>query len=161
MIREMEYKDIESVISILSESIKEGNSTFKRNTPTVEDWDKGHIKNCRFVKVVDNEVVGWVALSKGKSTSPAYDGVCEVSIYISLSHRGNGIGDELLKVVIEESEKAGYWMLESVVFSDNVASIKLHTKNGFEIIGTRKAIAKDIFNNWRDVTLLDRRSNYY
>lgn len=161
MIREMEYKDIDRVLSILAEAIVEGNSTFKRKIPTIEEWDNGHINECRFVKVINNEVVGWVALSKGKSVSPAYDGVCEVSIYISSQSRGQGIGDELLKAVIKESEKRGYWMLESIIFSDNIASINLHRKNGFEIIGTRKAIAKDIFGNWRDVTLLDRRSDYY
>ncbi|MDV4150055.1 N-acetyltransferase family protein [Clostridium sp. AL.422] len=161
MIREMEYKDIDSVLDILSEAIKEGRSTFKRRTPTVDEWDKGHLQECRFVKVINDEVAGWVALSKGKLTSPAYDGVCEVSIYISSKFRGQGIGDELLKRVIKDSERFGYWMLESIVFSYNVASINLHIKNGFEIVGTRKSIAKDIFNNWQDVTLLDRRSDYY
>ena len=84
-----------------------------------------------------------------------------MSIYISSKNRGHGIGDELLKAVIKESEKAGYWMLESIIFSDNTASINLHKKNGFEVIGRRKAIARDIFGHWRDVTLLDRRSDYY
>lgn len=161
MIREMEYKDIDSVLAILAEAIEEGKSTFKRKVPTVDDWDKGHINTCRFVKIINNEIVGWVALSKGKSSSPAYDGVCEVSIYISSKNRGQGIGDELLKVVIKESEKCGYWLLESIIFSDNIASINLHIKNGFEVIGRRKNIARDIFGNWRDVTLLDRRSDYY
>ena len=161
MIREMEYKDIDIVLAILAEAISEGNSTFKRKVPTVDDWDRGHIKECRFVKLFNDEIVGWVALSKGKTASPAYDGVCEVSIYISSKYRGYGVGDELLKKVIQESEKAGYWLLESIVFSDNLASVNLHIKNGFEVIGTRKAISRDIFNNWRDVTLLDRRSNYY
>ncbi|MFU7514461.1 GNAT family N-acetyltransferase [Clostridium sp. HCS.1] len=161
MIRKMEYKDIDKVLSILAEAIVEGNSTFKRKVPTVDDWDKGHIHECRFVKVINDEVVGWVALSKGKSTSPAYDGVCEVSIYISSKNRGQGIGDELLKAVIKESENNGYWLLESIIFSDNTASINLHIKNGFEVIGRRKSIARDIFGNWRDVTLLDRRSDYY
>lgn len=161
MIREMEYKDIERVLDILSEAITEGNSTFKRKVPTVNDWDEGHLKECRLVKIINNEVVGWVALSKGKTAIPAYDGVCEVSIYVSSKYRGHGIGDELLKAIIKESEKVGYWLLESIIFSDNTSSINLHLKNGFEIIGTRKAIAKDIFNNWRNVTLLDRRSDYY
>lgn len=138
MIRKMEYKDIDKVLSILAEAIVEGNSTFKRKVPTVDDWDKGHIHECRFVKVINDEVVGWVALSKGKSTSPAYDGVCEVSIYISSKNRGQGIGDELLKAVIKESENNGYWLLESIIFSDNTASINLHIKNGFEVIGRRK-----------------------
>ena len=161
MIREMEYKDIERVLDILSEAIIEGNSTFKRKVPTANDWDKGHLNECRLVKLINNEIAGWVALSKGKTAIPAYDGVCEVSIYVSSQYRGCGIGDELLKAVIKESEKSGYWLLESIIFSDNISSINLHLKNGFEIIGRRKAIAKDIFNNWRDVTLLDRRSDYY
>lgn len=160
MIREMEYKDIEKVLEILSEAIIEGNSTFKRKIPTVSGWDKGHLKDCRLVKLINDEIVGWVALSRGR-TAPAYNGVCEVSIYISSKYRRHGIGDELLKAVIKESEKCGYWLLESIIFSDNISSINLHLKNGFEVIGTRKAIAKDIFDNWRDVTLLDRRSNYY
>lgn len=54
MIRKMEYKDIDRVLSILAEAIVEGNSTFKRKVPTVDDWDKGHIDECRLVKVIDD-----------------------------------------------------------------------------------------------------------
>ena len=161
MIRKMEYKDISTVLDILQEAIDNGNSTFRRKVPTIDAWDKGHVEAGRFVKVINNEVVGWVALSKSKLTSPAYDGVCEVSIYISSKYRGLKIGDKLLKAAIEDSEKGGYWLLESVIFSDNIASIKLHKNNGFKVIGERRAICKDIFGVWRNVTLLDRRSNYY
>lgn len=160
MIREMKYSDIERVLEILEEGINEGTSTFRRVLPTIEQWSSGYIDECRFVKEIDGKVVGWVALIRIKSL-PAYRGLCEISIYVASDYRGLKIGDELLNKVIEESERCGIWTLESVIISDNIKSINLHKKHGFYVVGTRKDIAKDRFNNWKDVVILERRSDLY
>ena len=51
-----------------------------------------------------------------------------------------GIGTALLQKLCEETEKHGYWTLYAAIFSVNIASIELHKKNGFRIIGYRENI---------------------
>lgn len=157
LIREMTQNDRIGVSEIYTYAIEEGGSTFTYRCPSYSQWDEEHHKDCRYVAEIDGNVTGWCALSP---TSPkeAYSGVAEVSIYIAPSHRHKGVGTLLLEHLITESEKAGYWCLYVSIFSSNKQSIRLHEKCGFRLIGYREKIAKDIFGNWQDTTLMERRS---
>ena len=68
------------------------------------------------------EVLGWAALTP-VSHRCVYGGVSEVSIYIGAAHRGKGVGKKLFQALVDASEEAGFWTLESIVFQDNVPSI--------------------------------------
>lgn len=160
MIRRMKDDDLSKVIEIDNQGIEHGKATFRRVGYTEEQWNLKYLKKCRFVYEIDGQVVGWVALI-GATKSPAYTGVGEISIYIDNNYQGMGIGKSLMEAVIEDSEKEGLWTLESFIFSDNIKSIQLHKNFGFEYIGTRKAIAKDKFDNWKDIVILERRSDIY
>ena len=81
----------------------------------------------------------------------------EVSIYIHEDHRGKGVGKKLFDVLIPESEKNGIWSLLSVLFPENTASIKLHEKVGFKVIGIREKMGK-MGDVWRDNVMMERRS---
>ena len=59
--------------------------------------------------------------------------------------------------VIISSENHGMWTLYSSVFPENIATLKLHDKYGFRVIGKRERIAQ-LDNKWRDTILLERRS---
>jgi L-amino acid N-acyltransferase YncA len=141
---------------IYLEGIATGKATFQTDAPSWEDWDKGHIGDCRFVAVKDGKVLGWVALSK-VSQRPVYSGVAEVSIYIGKDARGKGVGKILFSKLIEESENKGFWTLQSGIFSDNLESIKLHEKMGFRMIGFREKVGK-LHGIWKDNVLMERRS---
>ncbi|HEX3075372.1 MAG TPA: GNAT family N-acetyltransferase [Lachnospiraceae bacterium] len=139
-IRDMEDKDMQSEMEIYKQGIDSGKATFQTEAPSIEDWDKGHVKDCRLVAVNEcDEVVGWVALS-ATSSRCVYKGVAEVSIYISGSSRGKQIGTRLLNAIIEESERKGYWTLQSGIFEINEASIQLHKRCGFRIVGVRERV---------------------
>jgi phosphinothricin acetyltransferase len=65
----------------------------------------------------------------------------------------------LLDGLIEASEAQGIWTLQSVIFCDNEASLRLHQKHGFRIVGRRERIGFDkLRGEWRDTYLLERRS---
>lgn len=160
MIRKMKDEDLARVIEIDNQGIEHGKATFRRIGYTESQWDSKYLKKCRFVYEVEGKVVGWVALI-GATKSPAYTGVAEISIYIDNDYQGGGIGKSLMEAIITDSEREGFWTIESFIFSDNIKSIQLHKNYGFEYIGTRKAIAKDKFDNWKDVVVLERRSNIY
>jgi phosphinothricin acetyltransferase len=76
---------------------------------------------------------------------------------VSENARGKGVGKELLKSLIENSEANGFWTLQAGIFPENVASIKIHEATGFRIIGRREKIGK-MNGHWRDTILLERRS---
>lgn len=157
-IRTMEKEDWNSVVDIYIQGINTKVATFQTEAPKYEEWDKGHLKIGRFV-AVDNQdkVVGWVALSPTSSRC-VYKGVAEVSVYISESFRKNNLGYKLLNEVIEESEKKGIWTLQSGIFAINEASIALHKKCGFRIVGIREKIGRDSNGIWQDTVLMERRS---
>lgn len=157
-IRPMNEQDWPNVAEIYRQGIATGKATFQSEIPKYKDWNASHLPNCRFVAVADGKVAGWVALS-GVSSRCVYGGVAEVSVYIAENNRKKGIGQKLLEYLIDQSEKAGVWTLQSGIMEDNLASIHLHEKCGFRNVGYRERIGRDISGHWRSTVLMERRSN--
>lgn len=157
MIREMKEEDWEDMMKIYSQSLAKGDVTFRTDAPSYEEWDAGHIKECRFVCEKDGKVVGYTMIAP-TSSRDSYRGVVEMSIFVDDAYLRQGIGTALLTKLCEESEKFGYWTLYSAIFSVNVASIELHKKCGFRVVGYREKIAKDRFGNWQSTTIMERRN---
>ncbi|WP_374966601.1 GNAT family N-acetyltransferase [Lysinibacillus sp. RS5] len=157
IIRKMEKNDLKEVLKIYKEGIETGMATFETIVPSAQIWDERHHATLRFVAEEHNKVVGWIAISP-VSTRAVYSGVGEVSVYISSESKGNGIGTKLFKILIEESEKARFWTLQSSVFAINTSSIQLHTKMGFRIVGTREKIAM-LRGKWHDTIIMEKRSD--
>lgn len=145
------------VAEIYGEGIKTGIATLQTEIPSYEDWDKGHLKICRFVAVSDDKVLGWAALSP-TSSRPVYSGVVEVSIYIAEDARGLGVGTALMNKIIESSEENNIWTIYSAIVRENKASIALHKKCGYRQVGIREKIAKLSSGKWSDTVIMERRS---
>jgi L-amino acid N-acyltransferase YncA len=145
------------VRSIYLQGIATGNATFQQAAPDWNDWDKGHLRVCRVVAKIEDEVAGWAALSP-VSPRPVYSGVAEVSVYVAEAARRRGVGIKLISQLIANSEAEGIWTLQAGIFPENVASIGLHTKAGFRIVGTRERLGR-MNGLWRDVVLMERRSS--
>lgn len=157
-IREMQPEDAERVLKIFEQGIEGGNATFDKEVPSWEFWDKKFFKVCRLVLEDENGVVqGWAAIQP-ISARDCFKGVAEVSIYLSNEVQGQGLGKVMLQKLIADSEENGFWMLQSGIFPENVASIKIHQKLGFREVGYREKIA-EMNGKWRDIVLMERRSN--
>jgi L-amino acid N-acyltransferase YncA len=147
----------EAVRSIYLQGIATGNATFQQAAPAWEEWNESHLETCRTVAKENEVVVGWTALSP-ISKRPVYAGVAEISTYVAEAARGHGIGRQLLKKTITDSEANGIWTLQAGIFPENQASMRLHLVMGFRVVGTRVRVGK-MSGRWRDVTLLERRSD--
>ncbi|WP_190810735.1 GNAT family N-acetyltransferase [Flagellimonas sp. S3867] len=156
LIREMKASDWSQVSQIYQEGIATGFATFEQKTPDYQDWSQVHVEQCRLVAEENGKVTGWAALSP-VSNRCVYGGVGEVSVYISKNSRGKGIGNLLLEQLIIESEKAGFWTIQSGIFPENQGSIRLHEKVGFRFIGKRERVGK-IHGVWKDNLLFEKRS---
>src|SRR5262245_37680083 len=115
----MTASDWEQVRSIYLEGVREGNSTFETEAPSWEAWDEAHVQSPRLVMRATDRILGWAALSP-VSRRRVYRGVAEVTVYVTESARGQGIGRALLDRLIKESEQAGLWTLQASIFPENV-----------------------------------------
>ena len=152
----MRPEDWGAVRAIYLEGIASCNSTFEQSAPDWPDWDQGHLKSCRLVARLENEIVGWTALSP-VSRRPVYAGVAEFSIYVAERAQRRGIGSALLQALIDAAERQGIWTLQSGIFPENTASLELCRRFGFRTVGTREKIGC-MNGRWRDVVLVERRS---
>ena len=158
-IEPMRDSDGAEVMRIYAEGIAGNNATFETAAPDFETWIKGKRPDCRLVmRKANGKLAGWAVLSP-TSKRKVYEGVCEVTIYVSADAQGQGVGNALMGALIAESEAAGIWTLYSSLFPENTASVKLHERHGFRTIGRRENIAfHPSTQSWRDTIILERRS---
>jgi phosphinothricin acetyltransferase len=144
------------VLAIYQAGIDEGNATFETRSPAWPQFIAGKLARHRYVATDDGVVLGWVAASP-VSARPVYAGVVEHSVYVAGTARGRGVGRALLDALIASTETAGIWTIQSAVFPENTASLSLHQRAGFRVVGIRERIARH-HGRWRDTVLIERRS---
>ena len=141
--------------AIFEEGVATRRATFETEAPSWEDWDGAHLP-LRLVAEDDGDVLGWAALMP-YSARECYRGVAESSVYVAERARGRGVGFALMERLAAASEAAGYWTLQAGVFPENEASLALHERCGFRVVGVRERLGQ-LGGEWKDVLLLERRS---
>jgi len=149
------------VSAIYAEGIASGHATFESKPPDWASFDLSRLPDHRHVAVEAGHVLGWVAASP-VSDRCVYAGVVEHSVYVAESARGGGIGLHLLNALIDSTEAAGIWTIQSGIFPENRASLRLHEQAGFRVVGTRQRLGRMSYGPlagvWRDVVMIERRS---
>lgn len=155
-IRAMRPDDWSEVHAIYAEGIATGDATFETEPPSWEEFDRGRLRHARLVAVEDDSIVGWATLA-ATSTRACYSGVAEHSLYVAERARGRGVGRALLTKLVAAADEADIWTIQTSIFPENTASLALHEKVGFRVVGRRERIAQ-LRGIWRDTILLERRS---
>ena len=155
-IRPLLEADYIKVKRIFQDGMDTNLATLETEAPDWLGWDSRFLSDYRWIAEIDKTIVAWAALSP-VSKREVYKGVAEVSVYVDRDQNGKGLGGALLDQLIETSEKGGIWTLQASVFPENQTSVQLHTKRGFNIVGTRQKIGKRN-GRWRNVVLMERRS---
>ena len=158
----MAASDWGEVDRIYREGIATGNATFETQPPSWEAFDARKLVTGRLVATDDTgTVLGWVAAS-AVSSRETYRGVVEHSVYVAAAAMGTGIGRLLLGAFIEAAEADDIWTIQSSIFPENAASLALHERAGFRVVGRRERIAFMTYgpwaDQWRDTVLLEHRS---
>ncbi|MDJ0463818.1 N-acetyltransferase family protein [Streptomyces sp. H27-C3] len=153
----MRPEHAEQVLAIHQLGIEEGNATFETTAPDWKRFDATKLPEHRLVALNEEQrVLGWAAVVP-VSDRCAYAGVVEHSVYVGPEARSRGVGLALLTALLASTGAAGIWTVQSGIFPENTASLALHHKAGFRIIGTRERIGLH-HGQWRDVVLVERRS---
>ena len=155
-IRPFVKSDFPSVKDIYQQGIDSGDATFQEQAKDYDDWNESLLPNCRLVAENNRQIIGWAALSSA-SNRCVYSGIAEVSVYVSSNSQGSGVGNSLLDALIKASEEQGIWTLQAGIFPENKASIHIHSKNGFKVLGIREKLGQ-MNGIWRDIVFMERRS---
>ncbi|MEP1768317.1 MAG: N-acetyltransferase family protein [Sulfitobacter sp.] len=155
--------DAPAITRIDADGLATGHATFRNKPHDWESFTASFLTKHGLALVAEDTgiVAGWAGLSP-TSARAVYRGVGEVSIYVSATASGRGLGRHLLEELVLTSEHTGYWTLVAQIFPENKASLSLHTAVGFKVVGTRTKLGKMDYGpfagRWRDVVLLERRS---
>jgi L-amino acid N-acyltransferase YncA len=129
--------------------------TFEETVPSWEEWDEAHLTSPRLV-AREETVLGWAALAP-VSGRDCYRGVTENSVYVAPAARGRGVGRVLLDELVRRADAEGVWTIQAGILAGNDASIALHERCGFRVVGIRERLAQK-GGAWRDVVLMERRA---
>jgi phosphinothricin acetyltransferase len=151
--------DADQVLAVYQAGLDAGDASFETAVPSWADFDAGRLPAHRHVATCDDtgELLGWVAVSPVSARS-VYAGVVEHSVYVTPEARGRGVGGALLQALIDSTEAAGIWTIQSAIFPENTASLRMHERQGFRVVGVRERIGCH-HGRWRDVVLVERRSD--
>jgi L-amino acid N-acyltransferase len=104
------------------------------------------------VAVADDTVVGFASLSPYKDRA-AYSTSVENSVYVHPDHQGRGVGKLLLVELLDTARSHGFHAVFARVVGGHDASIRLHERFGFEIVGVEREVGRK-FGQWLDVVLM-------
>jgi phosphinothricin acetyltransferase len=145
-----------AVQRIYQAGLDEGDASFESAAPAWPEFDASHRPDLRFVAVRGRMVTGWVACSP-VSTRAAYSGVVEHSVYVDPAGRRSGVGRALLIALLNATTSSNVWTVQSSLFPENQASLVLHDRLGFRVVGRRDRIGRHA-GRWRDTLLVEWRN---
>jgi L-amino acid N-acyltransferase YncA len=151
-------EDAAAIAAIYNEGIADRIATFETEPRTAEQIVKQLLdKGDRFPTIVaehDGLVVAWAGASPYRAR-PAYAGVAEHSVYVARSARGEGAGRVVLDALCRAYAERGFWKIVSRIFPENAASLALHERCGFRVVGVYQRHGK-LEGEWRDCVIVER-----
>jgi phosphinothricin acetyltransferase len=150
--------DAGAIAAIYNQGIEDGIATFETEPRTGDDIaallrDKGD----RYPTLVvehEGHVIAWAGASSYRARA-AYAGIADHSVYVDRRWRGRGAGRVALDALCAEYERRGFWKLSSRIFADNAASIALHERCGFRVVGVYRRHGR-LHGVWKDCVIVER-----
>ena len=157
-IRLAQHDDSEAIRQIYNLEVSTSTVTFDLVPRTAADqlqWLEARSgAHAVIVAEADGEVVGFASLSPFRDR-PAYNSTVEDSVYVRADHRGTGVGGALLDELMTLAAQHGFHTVIARIVGGHDASIGLHQRHGFGIVGTEREVGRK-FGKWLDVVLMQR-----
>lgn len=160
LIRPAGEADLPAITAIYDRAVRTGTATFELTPPDLAEMTArfGNLTGAGFpylVAIADDEVMGY-AYAGPYRPRPAYRFTVENSVYLPPEARRRGIGLRLLAALVEETAVRGFRQMIAVIGdSANAASIGLHTRAGFELVGVHRNVGFK-FGRWLDTVMMQR-----
>ncbi|NRB05304.1 MAG: N-acetyltransferase family protein, partial [Rhodobacteraceae bacterium] len=138
--------------------LETGHATFRADVYDWGSFQRSYGAGVARVGVLNRRLVAWSGISR-VSQRQVYAGVGETSVYVDPEKHGHGIGAQMMRDLIEQAELQGFWTLTAQIFPENQASIAIHERCGFKVMGRRERLGKATYGplkgQWRDVMFLE------
>ena len=161
ILRPAERDDLPSITAIYVEEVRTGTATYELTPPDEAEmarrFDELQAKHFPYLVAEDHDgaILGYAYAGPFRAR-PAYNWFVENSIYLAPQARGRGVGTALLTRLVEECERLGFRQMLAVIGdSANEASIALHRRAGFEMVGIFQSIGFK-HGRWLDSVLMQR-----
>ncbi|WP_062226900.1 GNAT family N-acetyltransferase [Aureimonas frigidaquae] len=161
-LRDAQAADIAAITDIYRHAVLYGTATYELTPPDAAEMSSrmAALQTDGYPYIVavsgSGETVAY-AYAGPFRTRPAYRWSVEDSIYIHPDHQGKGIGRALLTRLVELCSERGFRQMVAVIGgADNMASIRLHERAGFTMIGTFEGSGFK-FGRWVDTVLMQMR----
>jgi phosphinothricin acetyltransferase len=155
-VRPAAREDLPAIMGIYNWAVNQTFATIDSEPLSKEEaetwYDDQARRNALAVAEDETGVIGWARLFPWRQRG--FD-IVEDLVYVDPTQQGRGIGKELLGRLVDEARKLGYRTIVASVAADNAAGLRLHTKLGFEVVGTVRDAAYK-FDRWMDITLVQR-----
>jgi L-amino acid N-acyltransferase YncA len=152
--------DVPAITAIYTHAVLTGTATFELDPPDLGEMTRRYDALIEggfpyLVATLDGVVAGY-AYAGPYRARPAYRFTVENSVYLDPKAQGKGIGTQLMQALIAESEKRGYRLMVAVIGdSANAASIGVHARTGFQMVGTFHNVGLK-FGRWLDTVMMER-----
>lgn len=156
-IRSAAISDAEAIAAIYNAHVVGSTATFDLVPRSVDEQRAWLIdrSGAHAVLVAEGErsgLVGFASLSPFRDR-PAYATTVESSIYVDPDHHRRGVGLRLMEALVETARSHGFHSIIARVADSNEASVKLHRRAGFDVVGVEREVGRK-FNRWMDVTVM-------
>ncbi|HEV8575129.1 MAG TPA: GNAT family N-acetyltransferase [Dehalococcoidia bacterium] len=157
-VREATEEDVPAILDIYNDAILNTIATFDIEPQTLEEklaWFRDtHHPYAALVAECDGEVIGWASLRRFRQKA-AYRYAAENSVYVRKDRHGEGIGGALMRELVQAGVANGFHTIIAGIAGDNPASVRLHKRLGFEVVGTEREVGYK-FERWIDVTWMQK-----
>jgi L-amino acid N-acyltransferase YncA len=158
VVRTAKRDDAPAIARIYNQGIEDRTATFETEPRTVAQIEaQMRERGAAFPAIVverEGGVIAWAGAAP-YSNRPAYAGVAAHSVYVAREARGRGAGRAALVALCDAYEARGFWKLASRIFPENAASLALHERAGFRIVGTYRRHGK-LDGEWRDCVIVEK-----
>lgn len=153
--------DLDAIAAIYAHHVRHGTASFETEPPSVEEMQRRRAEILArgfpyLVAESEGAVVGY-AYAGPYRPRPAYRDTVEDSIYLRPDVAGRGIGTALLTALVAACETLGLRQMVAVAGdSANLASVRVHERCGFRLVGVLKDVGFK-HGRWLDTVLLQRQ----
>ncbi|KAH8552574.1 putative phosphinothricin acetyltransferase protein [Umbelopsis sp. PMI_123] len=170
-IRDATEDDLPTIVEIYNEQIMNSSSLFmyspvdlqnrlewfmttkSKGFPVLVAVKKGSNQDDQEDQTSKEEVAAYCSLGTFRD-KPAYNASAEVSLYVHINHRRQGLGKILMNKIIEKADEINIHAIIASITVENSVSLNLYSNLGFRHIGTFKDTGYK-FGRWLDVAFYE------
>jgi L-amino acid N-acyltransferase YncA len=160
LIRDATNADLPAILAIYNDVVANTTAIYDERPSTLDErqtWFDGRRRQGLPVLVaeLDGEVVGFSSFGEWRSRW-GYRYTVEHSVHVRADCRGRGYGRALIEALFPRAAALGMHVMIGHIDSAAAASLRLHEKLGFTMVGTFPEVAR-LRDGWLSLVAVQRR----